>query len=51
MYITSNPELSWNWLEMSVLATRTKPQAPRTLNCAILRLFGPEKFAIIGFGS
>ena len=26
--------------------TRTKPQAPRTLNCAILRLYGPDKFAI-----
>ena len=32
-------------------SARTKPQAPRTLNCAILRLYGPEKFAIIGFAS
>jgi hypothetical protein len=25
---------------------RTKPQAPRTLDCAILRQYGPNKFAI-----
>jgi hypothetical protein len=28
------------------MATRTKPQAPRTLNCAILKLYGPDRFAI-----
>src|SRR5580692_7946989 len=26
--------------------TRTKPQAPRTLNCAILRRYGPKNFPI-----
>jgi hypothetical protein len=31
---------------MSVLPVRTKPQAPRTLRCAILRLYGPGKIAI-----
>jgi hypothetical protein len=28
------------------LPVRTKPQAPRTLNCAIRRQYGPNKFAI-----
>jgi hypothetical protein len=34
------------WGGCSVLPVSTKPQAPRTLDCATLRQFGSNKFAI-----